>query len=160
MTLPGVPLLYYGEELGMTGGLDPDNRAPMVWDEQRWDPQQRALVRQLIAIRQQSPALRQGEVQVLGQRLPGNALVFLRATDVPGEAALVVLNASPEPLRVRLLLPYSHWYDGVPLRDALGQGPETRVAAGSVQLDVGPNTGVLYQAYEPFKRYRYFKARP
>ena len=157
MTLPGVPLLYYGEETGMEGGPDPANRGPMVWEETRWDTGQRDRVRQLLAIRRQSPALRHGDVVALGQRLPGDALVFLRFTEVPGEAALVVINASPEPLRAKLLLPYAHWYDGVPLRDALGHGPDTRVLAGGVQLDVGPNTGMVYQAYEPFKHYRYFK---
>ncbi len=31
-TLPGAPVIYYGEELAMTGGEDPANRAPMKWD--------------------------------------------------------------------------------------------------------------------------------
>ena len=31
-TLPGSPNLYYGSELGMIGGNDPEMRAPMRWD--------------------------------------------------------------------------------------------------------------------------------
>ena len=62
MTLPGVPLIYYGEEIGMEGATDPENRRPMVWDETRWDPEQRSWVKALIAIRQGNPALRYGEV--------------------------------------------------------------------------------------------------
>jgi cyclomaltodextrinase len=31
-TLPGSPNLYYGSEVGMTGGDDPEMRAPMRWD--------------------------------------------------------------------------------------------------------------------------------
>ena len=159
MTLPGVPLIYYGEEIGMEGAADPENRRPMVWDEARWDHGQRQWIKSLIAIRQNNPALQYGDVKVLGDRLPGNALVFLRFTDQPGEGALVVINGSDQPLKARLLLPYSHWYDGVPLRDALGAAPDTRVDAAAVQLEIAPHSGAIYQAYEPFKRYHYFKPR-
>lgn len=34
---PGTPCLYYGTEIGMTGGPDPHNRACMIWDESKWD---------------------------------------------------------------------------------------------------------------------------
>ena len=159
MTLPGVPLIYYGEEIGMEGGADPDNRQPMRWGESDWDHGQRQWVKSLIAIRQNNPALQYGDVMVLGDRLDGNALVFLRHTDQPGEAALVVINLSGQVLRAKLLLPYSHWYDGVPLRDALGQAPETRVHGGSVQLEVAPGAGAIYEAWEPYEHYRCFKPR-
>ena len=159
MTLPGVPMLYYGEETGMEGGADPDNRRPMPWDERLWDPATRTWVKALIAVRGASAALRHGDVQPLGDRLPGNALVFLRATDEPGEAALVVLNGSGEPLKARLLLPYSHWYDGVPLRDALGRAAGMTVQASSVLLELPPWEGAVYEAFEPLGNYRYRKLR-
>jgi alpha-glucosidase len=96
---------------------------------------------------------------VLGDRLRGNALVFLRHTEMPGEAALVVVNLGDAPLEVTLLLPYSHWYDGVPLRDALGTSPEMKVAAASLRLNVAPRTAAIYQPHEPYADYRYFKER-
>lgn len=37
MLLPGTPFIYYGDEVGMTGGDDPDNRRGMLWDENRQD---------------------------------------------------------------------------------------------------------------------------
>ncbi len=37
MLLPGTPFLYYGDEVGMTGGADPDNRRGMLWDPARQD---------------------------------------------------------------------------------------------------------------------------
>ena len=52
---------------------------------------QRDWVKQLISIRQANPALQVGEVTVLGDRLRGNALVFLRHTTMPGEEALVIV---------------------------------------------------------------------
>ena len=158
-TLPGVPLIYYGEEIGMEGGADPDCRRPMRWDSTQWNTTQRDWVKRLIALRQSNPALQYGDAIVLGDRLPGNALVFLRYTDVPGEAALVVVNRDDKPLDALLLLPYSHWYDGVPLHDALGESAGTRVQAASVQLNVAPNTAAVYLAAEPYKNYRFFKPR-
>lgn len=158
-TLPGIPLLYYGEENGMEGGADPDCRRPMRWNEAEWNMAQRAHVKRLIAVRQANPALQYGDVTVLGDRLRGNALVFLRHTGVPGEAALVVVNLDDAPLDATLLLPYSHWYDGVPLRDALGAAPDAKMAAGSVRLKVGARSAAVYQAFEPYSQYRFFKER-
>jgi alpha-glucosidase len=158
-TLPGVPLLYYGEEIGMEGGADPDCRRPMRWQEADWNADQRAWVKQLIAIRQANPALQYGDVTVLGERLQGNALVFLRHTGQPGEAALVVINLHDQPLKTRLLLPFSHWYDGVPLRDALGRLPDTKVQAASVMLDIPAGGAAIYQGVEPYQHYTFFKPR-
>ena len=158
-TLPGIPLLYYGEENGMVGGADPDCRRPMRWHQADWNMEQRAWVKQLIALRQSTPALQYGEITVLGDRLSGNALVFLRHTNVIGEAALVVVNESDTPLQVRLMLPYSHWYDGVPLADALSGSPATKMEAGSVLLNIAPQTGAVYLPQAPYKNYSFTKAR-
>jgi cyclomaltodextrinase / maltogenic alpha-amylase / neopullulanase len=37
MTLPGAPMIYYGDEAGMWGGDDPDCRKPMTWSEMNFD---------------------------------------------------------------------------------------------------------------------------
>jgi glycosidase len=60
-TLRGVPLLYYGDEIGMAGGGDPDNRRPMQWSG--LTPAQTGLlahVKKLTQIRAAHPALRRG----------------------------------------------------------------------------------------------------
>ena len=158
-TLPGIPLIYYGEEIGMQGGADPECRRPMRWNEEEWDHGQRAWLKQLIALRQAHAALQYGDILVLGDRLPGNALVFLRFTDISGEAVLVVVNAANTPLRVRLLLPYSHWYDGTTLHDALGGAGATGVQSGSVVLDVAGQSGAVYLPGNPYNNYDLFKKR-
>ncbi len=38
-TLPGAPMIYYGDEAGMWGGDDPDDRKPMVWPEFKYHPE-------------------------------------------------------------------------------------------------------------------------
>ena len=49
-TLPGEPLVYYGEETGMEGGGDPHNRRTMQWDEANWDQATLRLHKKLIEI--------------------------------------------------------------------------------------------------------------
>jgi len=103
-TLPGMPLINCGEEIGMQGGADPDCRRAMRRDEADWNHDQRAWVTSLIAIRQCNPALQYGEIAVLGDRLDGNAPDFLRQTTVTTvlrEEALVIVNLADEPLDVR-----------------------------------------------------------
>jgi cyclomaltodextrinase len=39
MTLPGAPMIYYGDEAGMWGGDDPDCRKPMIWPEIQYEPE-------------------------------------------------------------------------------------------------------------------------
>ena len=55
----GIPIIYYGDELGMEGGSDPDNRRPMPWD---WvdGNETRAHFQKLAQLRQSSEALRLG----------------------------------------------------------------------------------------------------
>lgn len=57
LLLPGMPFLYYGDEVGMTGGPDPDCRRGMLWDESRQDKALFAYYRRLIAIRKAHPQL-------------------------------------------------------------------------------------------------------
>ena len=47
----GIPCVYYGDEVGMEGGYDPDCRRGFPWDERRWDHSLRALVQTLCRLR-------------------------------------------------------------------------------------------------------------
>jgi glycosidase len=63
MTNPGIPLIYYGDEVGLAGGGDPDNRRNMPWDVGDVNTHQEALrtrVRALARIRAENPVLGRG----------------------------------------------------------------------------------------------------
>ncbi len=59
MTFPGAPCVYYGDEVGMRGGLDPDCRRGFP-PESAWNQDLLAYHRELIALRHRHPALRTG----------------------------------------------------------------------------------------------------
>jgi glycosidase len=61
LTSSGAPLVYYGDEIGMEGGEDPDNRRCMEWDESRWDRDILHTYRTLIRARAERPWLAWGE---------------------------------------------------------------------------------------------------
>lgn len=47
----GVPCIYYGDEIGLEGGYDPDSRRCFIWDENKWNLKIRETLKQLIDIR-------------------------------------------------------------------------------------------------------------
>lgn len=63
MTWPGAPTIYYGDEVGMCGWTDPDNRRPFPWG--REDTNILNFHRQVISLRKQYPALKEGSVDFI-----------------------------------------------------------------------------------------------
>lgn len=95
LAYPGVPGIYYGDEIGLTGGPDPDNRRTMPWDASSWNHELRRYVQRLIEIRKSTPALRRGDWTCLAASDEHNTCVFVRR--YPGSLALVAVNNGLEP---------------------------------------------------------------
>ncbi len=62
--LPGSPAVYYGDEIGLGGGRDPDNRRPMIWDREKWDMEIYDHVKGLIKLYREYMVLRHGFYRV------------------------------------------------------------------------------------------------
>lgn len=103
MTYPGVPLVYYGDEVGLRGGDDPDNRRPMIWDRSRWDREIWETYRKAIRLRRERPALRRGSFETLWA--DGAAGGYLYGRRYEGERLAVALNVGHEALEIDLALP-------------------------------------------------------
>ncbi|MDF1524177.1 MAG: maltodextrin glucosidase [Trueperaceae bacterium] len=94
----GVPSVYYGDEVGLEGGEDPDNRRPMPWDPTAWNARVHATVRRLAHLRQRHRALARGRYRTL--LAEGDAFAFARVLD--GEAVVCALHRRGGRLRVPL----------------------------------------------------------
>ena len=64
MTLPGVPHIYYGDEVGVTGGKDPDNRSTYPWGKE--DNDILSHYKKMLRIRTRSTCLKKGELRFYG----------------------------------------------------------------------------------------------
>lgn len=112
MTYEGIPFIYYGDEVGMEGGDDPDCRRAMVWEPQRQNARMLSAVKALTRLRRERPALRGSGFRPLPS---GEARVatYLRGVngreELPGEGgadqthvALVALNSSDTPATITI----------------------------------------------------------
>ncbi len=64
LTFPGAPSIYYGDEVGLEGGIDPDSRRSFP-KETNWNNDLLNYHKELIQLRNEYPALRRGDYQVL-----------------------------------------------------------------------------------------------
>lgn len=78
MTYPGTPCVYYGDEVGMEGGRDPDNRRGMVWDRAKQNTGLLAFYRRVIGLRRRHAVLRRGDYRTLSADDARGLFVFAR----------------------------------------------------------------------------------
>jgi cyclomaltodextrinase len=101
MTLPGAPCVYYGDEIGLEGGMEPASRVTFPWEPARWDGDLRGHVRGAIALRHAFPALRHGTTRVLGAE--AGAVAYSRSSG--SDWLLIAVNTGDEPVTVRIAAP-------------------------------------------------------
>ncbi len=113
MTYRGAPMIYYGDEVGMWGADDPDDRQPMVWDNLKYDDQVitpasgfkkgfgiykveqdkklLSFYKKIIQIRNDNPALKFGSLNFLYSNDKRNTFAFER--DYNSNKIIAVFNA-------------------------------------------------------------------
>ncbi|HSO27482.1 MAG TPA: glycoside hydrolase family 13 protein [Anaerolineales bacterium] len=114
MTYPGAPCIYYGDEIGLSGGgRNPEPaRGHFPWNPELWNQDLLNDFKQLIAIRRAHPALRAAEFRVL--HAADQVIVYLRRNR--DEMLVVLINNGDQPHALDFVLPVdqawpSHWTD-------------------------------------------------
>ena len=60
-----IPAIFYGDEIGLDGGKDPDNRRCMIWDETKQDKELFAFFQWLISLRKSFSSLKNIDIKWL-----------------------------------------------------------------------------------------------
>ena len=98
ITHPGAPCLYYGTEVGLDGGLDPDCRKGFPWDPEVWDHELLTVTRELITLRHDHPALRSIDYNRLWplEGTHGEMVYVYRRRSDDGEQLVAAVNAGDQ----------------------------------------------------------------
>jgi glycosidase len=115
--LPGAPGIYYGDEVGLAGGKDPESRAAFPWNPAAWDSERRQLVQRLIALRNQRLELRRGSLHFLD--LEDTSAVMALARRSAEEQSVLFANVSDVRRSMRVPAQALGWGVGREVRDAL-----------------------------------------
>ncbi len=101
MTLPGAPCIYYGDEVGLAGRHDPDNRRAFPWDRARWNRSLHHRVRALIHARRDHEVLRRGTYR--GLSAAGESVAYGRF--LGDQSAVVAINSGDSATRLSFAAP-------------------------------------------------------
>lgn len=155
LTARGIPQWYYGDEIAMPGGDDPDNRRdfPGGWPDDPRNafapegrtPLEQAVfdrVRTLMRLRSALEPLRRGSMVYLA--LGDQTLVFARVVD--RNSAIVAINNSKTGVKVSCPVTAAGLKDGTRLTDRLATGAAVRVEQGAIQIQLPPRSAAIYVA--------------
>jgi cyclomaltodextrinase / maltogenic alpha-amylase / neopullulanase len=136
MTYVGSPMIYYGDEIGMAGGKDPDCRRPMIWNEARQNRDILDWHKKLITIRKSHAALRTGEFKTLITDDKNNVYAFQRTEG--NERIAVIFNYSPVRVESKLFTA-----DASAMKDLLTGTSLAPVEKGLFNVSLEPYSGMI-----------------
>jgi glycosidase len=137
MTMPGAPTVYYGDEVGLTGDTDPDDRRPFPWDSM--DTEMLGHYQALIGLRNGHSFLRTGSFDRLYTHNDDGTYAYGRK-DASG-AAVVAVNSDTAAHNLTIDLA-GYIPEGTVLTDALGGGTHT-VTGGQITVSVAGRWGAI-----------------
>jgi glycosidase len=142
-TVPGAPTIYYGDEVGMTGSDDPDNRRTFPWvgDAPGGDPAVRASYKQLATTRNNNPVLRDGVLKFLLTDDTNRTIAYGMRT--AGKVAIVAMNRNDTGSQTLTIPLAGYLRNGVTFTNALG-GPGATSQNGSLTVTLPALGGAIF----------------
>lgn len=140
MTYPGAPAIFYGDEVGLTGGPDPFNRRTYPWADQGGAPDLALLddISELVQMRHEHPVLRRGALAPL--HADANVIVMLRRLD--DVTAIVAVNNSESARTVTVDL--AGQGVGGTLQNLVGSRDTIEITGDTVELELPALFGSVY----------------
>jgi glycosidase len=153
LTNRGIPMIYYGDEIGMPGGDDPDNRrdfpggfpgdARDAFTNAGRTPQEREIwnhLRRLTHLRASLAPLRRGTQRSL--YLADKQWVYAR--QLGGDTVLIALNNAASPATFTVPLPGGGFADGDTLPDRIGDAPPLHISGGAATVTLPAYSGSVF----------------
>lgn len=144
--VPGSPTVYYGDEVGVTGNDDPDDRRTYPWEDLGGSPDYalRDHYRSLIAARKQNAALTSGDFRMLVANDTDETVALGRKTT--SRAALLIVNRSEQPRTVNIPVD-GYLPNGLQFAPLITVGNITgasfTTSGGMLQVSLDPKSGTL-----------------
>jgi cyclomaltodextrinase / maltogenic alpha-amylase / neopullulanase len=139
---PGVPAVYYGDEIGLQGGKDPDCRRAFPWDIKSWDQDLRSYVKTLIQLRHEKAVLRRGNFEEV--LMDDAHLCYVSARVLDDEKILVALSGSSQDQVIDVPVARLGFEDGRELKNLLGK--ETfHVSGDQLRVEIPAYAGLLLE---------------
>lgn len=108
-TFTGAPCIYYGDEIGLTGDFDPDNRKCMEWDPAKQDLEQFDFYQKLIVLRKSHAALRTGSFHFKYAQKDDTLLSYERCEE--NDHFVILINPDERTRLLSIHLQPGRWKD-------------------------------------------------
>ncbi|MCX7921949.1 MAG: alpha-amylase family glycosyl hydrolase [Clostridia bacterium] len=134
MTYTGIPVMYYGTEIGLEGGADPDNRRDMDWSAKSPTTE---LVKKLAAIRKANKALTRGDIKIL--KSEKDFIAYSRKFE--DNTIIVTYNTSSLQKNAQFDIPKEDVEKQSLLTDLIGKegAKDVKIEDGKVSLSMAPS---------------------
>ena len=132
LTFPGAPSIYYGDEVGLPGALDPDSRRGFPLEAQ-WDQEVYIYHRDLIALRHARPALRTGDYRVLY----AESTIYVFARSIEDDSVIVAVNIGTAAAKASFAVDSS-----LPQQKLYGEGEITE-SDSTLMLELPARSGLV-----------------
>ncbi len=133
MTIPGIPVIYYGDEIGMPGGNDPDSRRMMRFENlSEKETQTLNTAEKLIQLRKDNLSLIYGDFMTL--LVTHDQYVFMRKYF--GEISIILFNKSAKEIHLEVPLPGNMKIKGL----KANFGNEPGLSGNKLEIDLPPDS--------------------
>jgi glycosidase len=153
LTMRGIPQLYYGDEIALRGGNDPDNRRdfPGGWagdSRNAFEASGRTEeendvfnhLKKMLRLRAELEPLRRGKLMHLA--INEQSYVFARYTN--NKTVIVAFNNNAQPETIEADIPRElKLSNGTVLKNALGTDAEVKIENGKIKLTIAPRAAVI-----------------
>lgn len=138
---PGAPSIYYGDEIGLSGGKDPACRGGFPWDQRYWNQDLQGWYRKLTTLRREHAALRSGDYRTLLADDAASVYAFSRRDSQ--ETLVGVINCAKDTRSATLPFPSIEWANIPAVKDLISGQVISLQQGSGIALSLPPNSALL-----------------